>query len=168
MNGYEMQKSTDFHSAMHIPEKIYSQILLLMPIPSVDLLIEDEIGKILLLKRANEPVKGQWWLPGGRVHFLETREQAAARKLKEECGLEFFQMKEMGTDDFFFDMPDDANPRHCISTLFHIVVRNQADVILDSQSDDSDWRKPDEWLSESLHFLVKQWIATVKNYQAKR
>lgn len=144
---------------MHIPDNIYSQITRLMPIPCVDLLAEDEKGRILLIKRSNEPVKGQWWFPGGRVHFLETREQAAIRKLKEECGLESFQVKEMSTDDVILDMPDDANPRHGISTLFHIKVRKQGDVVLDSQSHDSDWRTPEEWQSESIHFLVKQGIA---------
>lgn len=129
-----------------------------MPIPCVDLVVEDEKGMILLIKRNNEPVKGEWWFPGGRVHLLETREQAAVRKLKEECGFEAFQIKEMGTDDVILDMPGEANPRHGISTLFHIIVRKQGDVILDAQSHDSDWRMPDEWLSESLHLFVKQGI----------
>ena len=44
----------------------------------------------------------------------------AIRKLKDECGLESFQMKNMGADDVKLDMPDDANLRHGISTLFHI------------------------------------------------
>lgn len=143
---------------MHIPEDIYAQIVHLMPIPCVDLLVEDLEGRILLIKRANDPAKGQWWFPGGRVHYLETRMQAARRKLKEECGLEAFQMKEMGTYDVILDMPDYVNPRHGITTLFHIMVRKQGDVILDSQSHDSDWRTPDEWLSESLHFIIKQGI----------
>jgi len=144
---------------MHIPQNIYAKIVHLMPIPCVDLLVEDENGKILMIKRANEPAKGQWWFPGGRVHFLETREQAAKRKLKEECGLEAFQMKEIGTYDVFLDMPGDEKPRHGITTLFHIRVRKQGgDVILDTQSLDSDWRTPNKWLYESLHFFIKQGI----------
>jgi colanic acid biosynthesis protein WcaH len=144
---------------MHIPEDIYAQIVHLMPIPCVDLLVEDLEGRILLIKRANDPAKGQWWFPGGRVHYLETRMQAARRKLKEECGLESFQIKEMGTYDVILDMPGDEKQRHGITTLFHIMVRKQGDVILDSQSHDSDWRTPDEWLSENLHFIIKQGIA---------
>jgi len=143
---------------MHIPEDIYEQIVHLMPIPCVDLLVEDEKGRILLIQRANEPAKGQWWFPGGRVHYLETREQTAKRKLKEECGLDALQVKEMGTYDVILDMPDDANQSHGITTLFHISVRKQADVILDAQSLNSDWRTPDEWLCESLHFFIKQGI----------
>jgi colanic acid biosynthesis protein WcaH len=146
---------------MHIPQDIYAQIVHLLPIPCVDLLVEDEKGRVLMIKRANEPAKGQWWFPGGRVHFLETREQAAVRKLKEECGLEALQVKEMGTYDVILNMPDDANPSHGITTLFHIKVRKQGDVILDAQSLDSDWRTPVEWISKRLHIFIRQSISII-------
>lgn len=144
---------------MHIPQNIYAKIVRIMPIPCVDLLVEDANGRILMVKRANDPAKGQWWFPGGRVHYLETREQAAKRKLKEECGLDALQVKEMRTYDVILDMPDDENPSHGITTLFYIRVRQQGSVVLDAQSLDSDWRTPEEWLCESFHFFIKQGIA---------
>lgn len=133
-----------------------------MPIPCVDLLIENEKGKILLIKRSNEPAKGQWWFPGGRVHFKETRIAAAQRKLHEECGLQSLQINELGTADVVLDMPNEIHPRHCISTLFHVRVANRGAITLDSQSHDSDWRTHDEWLAESVHTLIKQVIASAR------
>jgi len=41
-----------------IPKDTYAQIVRLMPIPCVDLLVKDEEGGVLLIKRANEPAKG--------------------------------------------------------------------------------------------------------------
>ena len=114
-------KSTACHSAIHIPENIYTQIAPLRPVACVDLVVEDERERILLIKHANEPVKGQWWFPGGRVLLLETLEQGAMRKLKDECGLESFQMKEMGTDDSKIDIPDDANLRYAAFQLCSIL-----------------------------------------------
>lgn len=152
--AYSHSKSFVFQSDMHIPEDIYAQIVRLMPIPCVDLLIEDESGRVLLIKRANEPAKGQWWFPGGRVHFLETREQAAIRKLKEECGLEALQVTEMGTYDVILNMPHNTLPRHGITTLFHISIKQQGDVILDSQSHDSAWRLKEDWLKVNLHQFI--------------
>ena len=66
---------------MLIPEDIYRLVKQAMPIPCVDLIVIDKLGRALLVKRANYPALGEWWFPGGRVHFLETRHGAVKRKL---------------------------------------------------------------------------------------
>ena len=43
--------------------------------------------RVLLIKRGNPPLKGQWSLPGGGVEVGETLEQAIAREVLEETGL---------------------------------------------------------------------------------
>ena len=45
-------------------------------------------GKVLLLKRANEPFKGRWGLVGGAVEKGETLIQALKREFKEETNLD--------------------------------------------------------------------------------
>lgn len=50
------------------------------------ILIED--GKVLLIRRAREPFKGEWAIPGGRIEDDETAEQCAIREMKEETGLD--------------------------------------------------------------------------------
>ncbi|MFB3915309.1 MAG: NUDIX hydrolase [Terriglobales bacterium] len=44
-------------------------------------------GRALVAKRACEPLKGQWSIPGGAVELGETLRQAAAREALEETGL---------------------------------------------------------------------------------
>ena len=44
-------------------------------------------GRVVLVKRAHEPLKGEWSLPGGVVELGETLEQAVAREVAEETGL---------------------------------------------------------------------------------
>lgn len=45
-------------------------------------------GKIVLIKRKNEPYKNYYALPGGIVEYGETVENAVLREVKEETGLE--------------------------------------------------------------------------------
>ena len=45
-------------------------------------------GEILLIRRSKPPRQGEWSLPGGKVEFGETLEQALRRELREETNLE--------------------------------------------------------------------------------
>lgn len=44
--------------------------------------------EVLLIRRARDPGRGTWALPGGAQRLGETVEQAARRELREETGLE--------------------------------------------------------------------------------
>jgi 8-oxo-dGTP diphosphatase len=44
-------------------------------------------GRVLLVLRAREPLKGRWSIPGGLVELGEELEAAVKRELKEETGL---------------------------------------------------------------------------------
>lgn len=45
-------------------------------------------GKILTIKRGQEPSKGKWSIPGGRIELGETAYEAAQREVREECSIE--------------------------------------------------------------------------------
>ncbi|MCQ5340710.1 MAG: NUDIX hydrolase [Candidatus Methanomethylicia archaeon] len=55
-----------------------------------------ENGKVLLIKRGNEPNKGLWSIPGGLVKLGESPEEAAIREFKEETGLNAIIEKLLG------------------------------------------------------------------------
>ena len=70
-----------------IPKDKYAEIMKALPILCVDIIIKNTSNEYLLIKRAYEPLKGVWWVAGGRVLKGETLEQAAKRKVKEEIGI---------------------------------------------------------------------------------
>ena len=57
------------------------------PIVAVGAVILDG-DRVLLVKRANEPLKGTWSLPGGAVEIGETLEAALVREVREETCLD--------------------------------------------------------------------------------
>lgn len=54
---------------------------------TVDAVVFDGDGRLLLIKRKSPPFKGHYALPGGFVELGETVEQAVARELREETGI---------------------------------------------------------------------------------
>jgi 8-oxo-dGTP diphosphatase len=57
------------------------------PIVGVGAVVFDGDGRVLLVKRAHEPLKGEWSLPGGGVEIGETLAAAVIREIFEETGL---------------------------------------------------------------------------------
>lgn len=55
-----------------------------------------EGGKILLIRRAAEPFKGMWAVPGGRIEDDETAEECLIREMEEETGLKVEPLKLTG------------------------------------------------------------------------
>jgi 8-oxo-dGTP diphosphatase len=57
------------------------------PIAAVGTVVFKE-GKMLTIKRSQEPSKGKWSIPGGRVELGETVYEAARREVLEESSIE--------------------------------------------------------------------------------
>lgn len=56
------------------------------PKPVVSILLARR-GKVLMLQRANEPLRNYWVLPGGFIRIDETPQEAIIRETKEEIGI---------------------------------------------------------------------------------
>jgi ADP-ribose pyrophosphatase YjhB (NUDIX family) len=57
-------------------------------VPCVGGLAYDDEGRLLVVRRANEPGRGLWSIPGGRVEPGEDDAAALVREMREETGLD--------------------------------------------------------------------------------
>ena len=57
------------------------------PVVGVGAVILTDDGRVVLVKRGHEPLKGEWSLPGGGLELGETLEAGTAREALEETGL---------------------------------------------------------------------------------
>ncbi|QOT80469.1 GDP-mannose mannosyl hydrolase [Cupriavidus basilensis] len=57
------------------------------PLVSIDLLVTDAQGRVLLGRRRNRPAQGSWFVPGGRIRKDESLDAAFRRIVADELGL---------------------------------------------------------------------------------
>jgi ADP-ribose pyrophosphatase YjhB (NUDIX family) len=65
------------------------------------LLVSDH--RVLLVRRATEPLRGQWSIPGGLLELGETLTEAVAREMYEETGLKVAVVDLVAAVDRIFD-----------------------------------------------------------------
>ena len=84
------------------------------PLLTTDCVVFDPDGRLLLIRRANEPYRGLYALPGGFVDVGETTEDACRRELKEETGIEAGPLTLVGV----YSDPDRDPRGHTCSVVY--------------------------------------------------
>ena len=90
------------------------------PAVTVDVVIftiRDRQLKLLLVKRAGEPYRGKWALPGGFVHLEESLDAGASRELEEETGVSGVFLEQLYT----FGKPG-RDPRERVITVAYYAL----------------------------------------------
>ncbi len=112
------------------------------PIVGVGAVIVQD-GRVLLVKRGGEPLKGHWSIPGGVLELGETLRQGAAREAQEETGL----VVEVGeVIDVFDSIVTDADGRtryHYVLLDFRCRVVGGA-LCAGGDADEVRWATPDD------------------------
>ncbi|MDP3991302.1 MAG: DUF4916 domain-containing protein [Candidatus Colwellbacteria bacterium] len=124
-----------------IPRDLYHKVHKLLPLVCVDVVVVSPSKRqFLLIRRKNEPQKGQWWFSGGRIFKNEKLRDAALRKVKQELGLPAKIKKQLGTYEFFSRIGYfKGTNTHMIAVVFLVEVDVDEKIILDWQSSDSRW-----------------------------
>ena len=65
--------------------------------PCVGGVVIDSQSRLLVIQRRNEPARGLWSLPGGRIEVDESAEDAVVREILEETGVSVQLVREVGS-----------------------------------------------------------------------
>jgi colanic acid biosynthesis protein WcaH len=71
-----------------VPRAAFRTLVRWAPIVSIDLIILNRAGEVLLGYRTNRPARNTWFVPGGRVFKGERIASALARIARQETGIE--------------------------------------------------------------------------------
>mmetsp|Transcript_1948 Transcript_1948/g.3020 ORF Transcript_1948/g.3020 Transcript_1948/m.3020 type:complete len:233 (-) Transcript_1948:840-1538(-) len=155
--GDERELTTITESRKFLPGDLYGRMVRDCVVCCVDSLIVRynpalQRKEALLVERAAEPVKGVWWLPGGRMLKGETIFGAAVRKAKGETGLDCVKpIQVLGVWNTFFPTSNwDTETEKGTQTVNPIVLveleKPGVDVTLDDTSERYRWISldPDE------------------------
>ena len=134
------------------------------PLVSIDLLISDPEGRLLLGMRNNEPARGCWFVPGGIIFKGERLEAAFRRILMAEVGLDrsMNDAQHLGLFEHFYDTNRYREPgygTHYVVNAFRLALESHPVVTADSQHREMVWMRPDEILeSPNVHPHVQAYL----------
>ncbi len=99
--------------------------------------------KVLLVKRANEPFKGRWAIPGGFIRLSENLDSAALRILKEKTNVQNIYLEQLYT---FGDPLRYPNSRVITCAYFALIREEDIELHISNKKEVSEvqWHRVDK------------------------
>lgn len=131
------------------------------PEPTVGALIFNPEGKLFLMK--SHKWCGKYVIPGGHIELGERAVDALKREIKEETGLDIFDIVFIGIQEFIFD-PAFWKKRHFVF-MDYACKTNSSEVVLNSEAQEFGWFS----LEELAKLPVDQYsLCAVQNFKAMK
>lgn len=122
--------------------------------------------RALLVRRATEPLKGEWSVPGGVLELGEKLRDGACREALEETGLQIEASEVLDVFDSIFNDADGRTQYHYV--LIDFLCRPQAgEAIAGSDVSEVRWVTESELagldLRDSIEQVVRKGLAATNN-----
>lgn len=124
----------------------------------------DPLGRVLLIRRGNEPFRGDYALPAGFVEIGETVEDGCRREVKEETGVEIGDQG-LWLIGVYSDPARD--PRgHTVSVAYAVLLPQGIEPQAGSDAQSAAWIE--DWRTKKLAFNNAEIIADAETAMADR
>lgn len=146
-------------------DKSFLNVVASAPLVSIDLIVKNEQGHVLLGKRTNRPARGYWFVPGGSIRKDERMVNAFERISSAELGhpLELKDAKLMGVFEHLYEdnfLGEDNVSTHYVVLAYECRLDPGARIVLDGQHSEAKWWNVDELLENaSVHVNTKAYFA---------
>lgn len=134
------------------------------PLVSIDLILKNSQGKVLLGYRNNKPAQGYWFVPGGRIRKNETLAQAMSRISEVELGFSIAieDTRLLGAYDHIYEDNFQGTPEvntHYVALGHEVILEKMQLIEYDSQHAQVKWWSVAELLeSTSVHQNTKAYF----------
>ncbi len=136
-------------------ERELTTVIRLTPLVSIDLIVRDSAGRILLGLRNNEPAKDFYFVPGGRVLKDERLRDAFARILINETNIDagYESATFLGIYEHFYSTNRFGEPglgTHYVVLAFEVAPPDVSVVQIEGQHSEYRWMHEHELLASAL------------------
>ncbi len=122
-----------------LDKRVFEEVVKNTPLISIDLVVKNRYNEILLGRRVNEPAKGYWFVPGGRIFKDESLSKAFQRICKSELNSElsmddadFYGVYEHFYDNNVFNAEFST---HYVVLAYGITLKDELDLPSEQHSD---------------------------------
>lgn len=150
---------------MFLEADAFRSIVASTPLVSIDLIVRNQRGEILLGQRLNRPAQGCWFVPGGRIYKNENLDAAFRRLTETELGQAFNRdgatllgiFEHFYSDSVFGDTPD----THYVVVAYALELSPECELQPPSVQHDCYrwWSKQELLASQYVHAHTKAYVA---------
>ncbi|MCX2934610.1 GDP-mannose mannosyl hydrolase [Mycobacterium sp. CVI_P3] len=134
---------------MYLSRDDFAHVIGHSPLVSIDLVVRDESGRVLVGLRLNRPARGSWFVPGGRIYkderiddaFLRISHAELGRAIPRE-GASLLGVYEHLYDDNALEIPGVST--HYVVIAYQLRVGAESLVLPNGQHERFRWMEVDE------------------------
>ena len=128
------------------------------PVPTVGALIYNALGQVLMVR--TDKWSGKWGIPGGKIEYGESSEEALRREIAEETGLQIADIEFVLAQDCI-DSEEFYRPEHFILLNYICRLSGEPDVTLNEEAQAFRWVSEAEALRLNLNKPTRKLLDAV-------